>query len=228
MLEINEILKNAIIEKYGSIAEGARQMGLHAQNVGDHIRKRIKIKPEQALIYNKKLGIPIEKLIFEKPPTNELLVKQPITQGIELPCRFKVGAGTWEELHDLNGGYSEPFFGYAPITPDSNYPISEQWVEIVVGDSVNKIFPDGSKVHVREFYSKYEGWPIGKLVIVAHYKNGLMKRTIKRLILQNGKPTLIGESTIDFWNTPIVFNEPTEEGEIAKIEGIVLKGLVIV
>jgi hypothetical protein len=178
------------------------------------------IPSDKAKTYAKAFKVSVEWLLYGTGQ-NEKLAPD-FNTGV--PIRYKVQAGVWEEIDEMA---NEPY-GLAPFIPDPNYPIIEQWAEQIIGDSVNKIFPDGSLIHVRQFYNTLEGWPIDKLVVVQHYKNGMYRRTVKRLKLIDGKPALIGESTNEKWNKPIIFDEAQSEFESAEINAVVIRGLLMV
>lgn len=143
-----------------------------------------------------------------------------------LPIRYRVQAGIWEEVFE-NHSYSLADYGTAPFYPMDGIPLDDQWAEEIIGDSVNRKYPDGTIIHVRKFHSMSEELPVGKFVVIQHYKHGLAKRTVKLLSIIDGKPVAIGYSTDERWNVPVHFGQEPEDGETAEIDAVVLRGMII-
>lgn len=101
-----------------------------------------------------------------------------------LPVRGKVAAGYWAEVDDVA---HEPL-GYAPIKARSDIPLSEQWAEIVDGDSCNLLYPEGTILHVRSGWAHDFAMLNGRKVVVQRSRSGglLIERTVKEVLVVKG------------------------------------------
>lgn len=220
-------LKLARSKRKFTVEKLSQLTGFAESTIRAHQNGQNNIKKDAAETYESAMSLPEGYIMYGIGENGEPIDPMPEfkpEQGVTI--RYKVQAGIWEEVFD-NESYTLQNYGTAPFLPDENYSINEQWAELVIGDSVNKKFPDGTIVHVRRFNGDYEDWPIGKFVVLQHCDNIKRKRTIKYLDIINGIPTAIGFSTEKKWNQPIIFNQEPEDGEICYIDAVVLKGLIV-
>lgn len=136
-----------------------------------------------------------------------------------LPIRFRVQAGSFYKVEEAD----EPI-GWARITADPRFPIGRQWVEEVVGDSIDRLYPSGSMLLVLDVIYAPE-LRLGQLVVVArNVDGGLMERTVKRVIEIEGALHLVGESNNSRWNKPVKIGGEDDAHVSISVAGIVLGG----
>lgn len=135
-----------------------------------------------------------------------------------LSVRGVVAAGMWQSVEVAD----EPL-GEARMVEDPNYSGLPQWAEIVRGPSMNRTYADGDYLHVIDGPALgYFPHP-GDDVIVERRsgQDGRVERTCKRVVLQNGKPALVGDSTIEHWNEPLALDNGHDD-TIVQIIGLVV------
>lgn len=140
--------------------------------------------------------------------------------GRLLPVRHRVEAGKWlqedGELH-IEGG--------PRILPDPAYSTApdDQWLEIVSGDSMDLLAPEGTYLHVLS-WDRVDRQPRdGDLVIVTRVGFGgqLTERTFKRARKKQGRVEFWPESSNPKHDGPIALGE-AENGDIVQPAGLVL------
>lgn len=158
----------------------------------------------------------------------EIKAEQPSLVQVQVPAmpiRYRVAAGTWQEVEDVD----EPI-GFAPIPYDNRFPVSDQWAELVVGDSFDMEYPDGSIVHVRDGIMSAPQLLDGKVVVVERSRPGefLTERTLKLVKVNKGKVELWPRSTNPKHQKPILLIDAMRAGEelTVSIAGVVVGGYV--
>lgn len=140
-----------------------------------------------------------------------------------LAVRYRVRAGHWYEL-DVD---EPPRQTEMAVLPNPRYAQWPQWLEEVVGDSVNLKIPAGHFAHVvdaREMgYQPKDGdW----VVVERHRDDGAVReRTIKQIAIDSaGKVKLWPRSTNPAFQTPVQMTNGSRSGE--SVEAYIV-GLVI-
>jgi lambda repressor-like predicted transcriptional regulator len=138
---------------------------------------------------------------------------------------YRVAAGSWVETDETSQELEE----YAPISPRPDIPLTDQWAEIVVGDSFNLHYPEGTILHVRGGWAFDPRAPRARppRVIVARKRAGglLVERTIKEAVVNAaGEVELWPRSTNPRWSKPIHLEGGLRPGEDMVVE---IVGLVI-
>ena len=131
----------------------------------------------------------IYKIARELGATVESLLEEPDLhsggQALDrLPVRYRVGGGAWVEVDD----YAQGDYGAIEISPDPRFPFNMQWLEQVEGDSMNRIYPEGTYLHVVDaIYLGYEPKE-GDVVIVERSRDGglLKERSAKQVHVRRG------------------------------------------
>lgn len=155
------------------------------------------------------------------PRLNETLTRLPLNT---LSVRHQVQAGMWFEADMLSQVEDGPSF---PVVPHPSFATSEQWLERVVGDSMNLMAPEGSFVHVVSMIGSGAYPKQDALVIVERIRAGghLRERTIKQVnITPGGGIELWPRSTNPKWSEPLKIHEDTDTPEAVTVE---IVGLVI-
>lgn len=135
-----------------------------------------------------------------------------------LSVRGIVAAGMWQAIEDIQDGP----LGETRIVEDLSYAGLPQWAELVRGESMNRTYRDGDFLHVVDAPSLgYSPQPDDDVIVERRSsRDGKIERTCKRIVMVNGKFALIGDSTIERWNSPL----PLADGEdtTVNIVGMVL------
>jgi hypothetical protein len=141
-----------------------------------------------------------------------------------LVVRHSVAAGVWREVDELRQVEPE----LSPLRSSPNWPSNVQWVDHVVGDSMNEVYPDGSYVRVVSIFAIRGYQPVeGDHVEVLRRRDGgmLLERTLKEIrYTKDGKIELWARSTNPKWAEPIPYHDgikPDDEEAEVRIEGLV-------
>lgn len=143
-----------------------------------------------------------------------------------LPIRYRVAAGTWMESDQAA---DEPL-GWADILPRPGIADGDQWAEIVVGDSFNMRFPEGTILHVCSAFGAEPRKMHGKRVVVERVRDGghLRERTVKEIVVTAaGEVELWPRSFNPKWSEPIKWRAGLRDGDEVKIAGIVLSATLM-
>ena len=134
-----------------------------------------------------------------------------------LPIRFRVQAGAWLRA-DV---YATQDYGEGPIPADPRIPAHAQWLEEVVGESMNNIIAPGLLVHVVDPITAGYTPRDGDLVIIERTRRqgAEIERSIKRVWRAGDGWEFRGDSSIAEFNDPIPLiaadNDDTDEVRIA-------------
>jgi DNA-binding XRE family transcriptional regulator len=162
--------------------------------------------------------------LFDGSGKPDVVSQEPVTIQPEdqaLPIRFLVQAGAWMETDDLND-YGAETLGFSSIAASPRFPITEQWVEKILGDSVDKIFQDGTFIHVVSLVGSGIELKNGALVVVERVDGQKRERTVKRAMKDDEGFKLVGESNNPRWNKPFPV---TDAGHVTiEIVGVVIGG----
>lgn len=138
-----------------------------------------------------------------------------------LPVLHRVQAGYWIEVEVASQEYPAPPQSVAPSPAYEGYP---QWLELVVGDSMNREVPEGSFVHVVDAIELGYAPASGDLVVVERRRDQgrLRERTVKQVeIGANGRVELWPRSHNPDWNKPLTLASD-EEGVEVQVVGLVI------
>jgi hypothetical protein len=143
-----------------------------------------------------------------------------------LPIKHKVAAGVWQEVD----AFADEPLGEAPITPRPDIAAIEQWAELVVGDSFDRKYPEGTLLHVRSAFGADPKSLDGKRVIVERTRDGghLRERTVKEIVVTpKGKIELWPRSHNPRWSKPLAWEDGLKDGDTVEIVGVVLSATLI-
>ncbi len=139
-----------------------------------------------------------------------------------LPVRFRVQAGLWHE-----NGSEEPLDDYEyAVGPDRRFAEWPQWLEEVVGDSVNEVIPPKHLAHVVDSIAMGYEAQEGDFVVVERRRDGgsTRERTIKQVVIKAGRIQLWPRSTNPKWTEMVEPTNGSRQGEDIEVE---IVGLVI-
>lgn len=138
-----------------------------------------------------------------------------------LPVRYRVQAGAWIEMDYAEQDYPSP---PRAVSPDPAYADWPQWLELVVGDSVDREIQPGSFAHVVDAIEMGYAPQHGDFVVVERRRDGgrLRERSIKQVeVRRDGGIELWPRSHNSAWSTPLILAY-AEEGVEVEIVGLVI------
>lgn len=134
-----------------------------------------------------------------------------------LHIRYRVQAGAWLEAN----AFSYRDYGEGPIPPDPRIPPDAQWLEEVVGESMNRLFPSGTLVHVVDAVAINYTPRDGDLVVLerTRYQGSEIERSVKQIHMVGRRVEFRGNSTQDEFNEPILFRDGSKDDTVVRIAG---------
>jgi transcriptional regulator with XRE-family HTH domain len=145
------------------------------------------------------------------------------SSAFRIRCIGRVAANNWRDV-----GQSDQTEAHEQresiIPPDPRYPPSAQYELLVVGNSINRVAPDGFLLRVVDVRKAGVAASPGDLVIAERRRDGgqLIETTAKRLRQGTKGEELWPESTDPQWQHPLKLGENTERAEEVEIIGLVL------
>lgn len=135
-----------------------------------------------------------------------------------LLLEHRVQAGMWVEEDD----FTQDRLSGPAVYADPNHP-RPQWLELVSGDSIDRIAPEGSYVHVVDWRAIDREPRDGELVIVKRTRlEGLLaERSVKQVRKVKGRVELWPASNNPKWSQPLILNG-AEDGVTIQIAGLVI------
>lgn len=145
---------------------------------------------------------------------------QPRVEALYLPVRYMVQAGHWLEVD--NGAQDFPSAPRA-VRPDPHFAEWPQWLELVVGDSVDREIPPGHFAHVVDAIEMGYAPQADDFVVVERRRDQgrLLERSIKQVVAHPGRIELWPRSHNPLWNKPLDLSAPGEGVEV-EIVGLVI------
>lgn len=104
-----------------------------------------------------------------------------------------------------NDGATEEQGAYgAPLVDDPRFPPARQWLERVTDDSSDRVFPEGTLLHVVDARQSAYAPRDGDFVVVVRHREGdLIERTVRRVSIAAGKTELLLHSHNPKWAAPL-------------------------
>lgn len=128
-----------------------------------------------------------------------------------LPIRFRAQAGAWYEAD----AYATQSYGDGPIPADPRIPRESQWLEELVGESLDLLIRPSSLLHVID--AIYLGYAPRQddIVIVerTRFQGAEIERSVKQVAITPGGVELWGRSTNEIWNVPLKLTGGLRDGE---------------
>lgn len=138
-----------------------------------------------------------------------------------LPVRYSVQAGLWFEMD----AEIPPEQTSLAVLPDARFDRFPQWLEKVVGDSIDLKIAPGSYAHVVDAIELGYAPRDGDWVVVERRRSqgGVRERTIKQVETRNGYVELWPRSRNPKWSEPVSFTAGGKDGDIeVEIVGLVI------
>lgn len=139
-----------------------------------------------------------------------------------LPVCHRVQAGLWYEVDGFAQDYPAP---PQAVLPDPRFAEWPQWLEEVVGDSVNLRIAPGGFAHVVDAVAMGYAPRNGDYVVVERRRAGghLRERTIKQLEVTETGVKLWPRSTNAKWSEPITLTDGCADEDVeVEIVGLVI------
>lgn len=139
-----------------------------------------------------------------------------------LPVRYRVQAGLWFEID----AEEPPEQVALAVLPDPRFAAYPQWLEKVVGDSVDLKITPGHYAHVVDAIEMGYAPRSGDWVVVERRSDqgGKRERTIKQVELQGRKVLLCPRSSNPRWKEPVELASGVRDPDSSEVE---IVGLVI-
>jgi hypothetical protein len=194
--DIRRWMRQVLEDHKLSPAAWARSAGLSPSTV------QRAIKEDYQFITSSRTLAKLARAVNATPP----LVDRPENEReplMYLVIRHEVGAGVWRMIDDL----AQVDFGTAPVLADPAYSAFPQWLERVVGDSMDLEYPPGTLLHVVDAIELGYAPRAGDHVIVERTRDqgGTIERTVKEVAFGPHGIQLIARSSNPRWKlNPIV------------------------
>ena len=131
----------------------------------------------------------------------------------------EIAAGVWRETVEM----SDPYDVLVAVPKKYEHVPLQGFV--VKGESMNKIYPDGSIVYVAPIHS-VEGWPRdGQVVMVMSHEHGMTEATLKEFVVNEHGKWLYPRSNHPEHQAPVDYKGKRGEREVV-ITGVVVAALV--
>lgn len=139
-----------------------------------------------------------------------------------LPVRYRVQAGLWYEID----AEEPPEQVALAVLPDPRYASFPQWLEKVVGDSVDLKIPPNHYAHVVDAVEMGYAPKDGDWVVVERRRDqgAVRERTIKQVEIVDGDVRLCPRSSNPKWRDPVELTAGARNPESVEVE---IVGLVI-
>lgn len=128
---------------------------------------------------------------------------------VTLPVRYEVAAGAFLLRDELP---QEPY-GQEVVSSLPGYEDYPQWLERVVSDSMDRLFPPGSLLHVVDAVAMRYKPQHGDIVVVERERGGLVERTVKQVEMTPSGVCLWPRSHNPRWQAPIMVTDGVRDGE---------------
>lgn len=216
MAGVNRARLRELIEERGTTARALSRAVGSPESPNDYLVRDIlsgKSKNPRTDTLSKiadELKVNYDELLLE--PTGVTREADPRRVPTFLPVRYRVKAGAWFEV-----GAEEPIVGVSyPAVPDPDFAEWPQWLELVVGDSMNLVVPDKHLVHVVDALEMGYAPRTGDYVVVERRRDdgATRERTVKEVeVLPDGTVRLWPRSTNPKWADPVLLREGARDGE---------------
>lgn len=198
--------------------EAARSVELERGFINDILQdKKRSVRGENLQKLARALDWTVADLLDEvvAPPRPRLQI--PLAGAeVELPIRYEVAAGAWRAVDEA---VDEPL-GFAPAPRIPAYEAFPQWYEKVVGDSFNRLIPEGALVHVVDAVAMGYSPRHEDVVVVQRARAGgsFRERTLKQVAMTADGVELWPRSHNPKWSEPLRISRDIDPREDATVE----------
>lgn len=201
----------------------AKNSGLQEDTVRDIIRGKVKDPGASKLLrLAKTLGTSVESLLGDEDPSPSLAIDE-----IQLPVLYKTAAGPWLEQEQI--AQTEPKM--ATAIRIKGYEKFPQWLEQVEGESVNRLIPHGTLIHVVDAIAMGYTPSNDDIVVVLRTRAGgmLQERTVKQVEITTTGIQLWPRSYDPQYSKPLELRHGASEDEEITVEivGKVVRAYIV-
>lgn len=142
--------------------------------------------------------------------------------SIELPVTHEVAAGTWRAVDEVR----QAIIGTVTVPGPLTFPTANHWAELVRGESMNRLIPDGARVHVVDAAEIGYAPRHGDIVVVVRRRaqGAFEERSLKQVRLTGSAVSLWPCSHNPDWQAPLTLDGGVQGDETSEIE---IVGLVL-
>lgn len=206
---MSETLRARVLERLNATGQSARSAALKAGLSDGAVRNILRGRSPGAQMRTLNalapvLGVSVAWLMGQTTDLGDAANENP--QLVEapsqtLPIKYEVGAGYWVELDHV----TQVNYGSSVVMKDPVYSPFEQWLERVVGDSMDRDYPPGSLVHVVDAVSIGYAPRHGDHVIleVTRHQGLEMERSVKEVVMTPDGPEFWPRSNNPRWQKPV-------------------------
>lgn len=179
---------------YETVADAARSLGIKYPTYASHENGSAGIRHPVAEKYARKFRVSLEWLLTGRGDMFTSGVAPTEIDISGLPVLGTIQAGHWLETTFLD---SEGEPEMLPVARDARFPRARQYALVVVGDSMDLDYPDGSYVTCVDFAESGLSIVHGLTVHVERHRSGgqLVEITLKRVVEKGGVFSLVPRST---------------------------------
>lgn len=185
-------------------------VGTHRQTIAKLERGERSLDREWAVKFAPHLHCSPQEILF--PPELSGMLYVPT-----IPVKGEAAAGVWMESYDADERTYPPI----PASPDPRFSGVDQFAVKVIGDSMDRILPDGAFAICVEFWHARNEPAHGDVVFVRRVQAGSAETTIKQVRLNDGAVELWPASNNPKHASPIIYTDGVEDSQV-QILGLVI------
>lgn len=204
---------------FESVADAARHIGVKYPTYAGHENGSAGFRADSADLYARKFKVSLDWLLTGRGSMSGRGVIPAEIEVAGLPVAGVIQAGHWLETTFIDSDLEPEML---PVARDARFPRARQYALRVIGDSMDREYPDGSYVTCVDFAESGLAIMEGMTVHVERHRAGgqLVEVTLKVVVRRNGGWALEPRSSNPAWQ-PITFSG--SEADIV-IRGVVTGG----
>jgi SOS-response transcriptional repressor LexA len=142
--------------------------------------------------------------------------------AVDIPITHEVAAGAWRAVDEAR----QAKIGTVTVPGPLAFPSARHWAELVRGESMNRIIPDGARVHVVDAVAIGYAPRHGDIVVVVRRRaqGAFEERSLKQVRLASSAVSLWPCSHSPDWQAPLTLDGGPQGDETSEIE---IVGLVL-
>lgn len=211
-MSLRDRIQARIAERNMSVRDVSLKADLSAGGLRDFLAGRsTSLKVDTLVKVARVLELPLSALLLDDSPA-----------AVDLPITHEVAAGAWRAVDELR----QTTLGSLAVPGPLPHPSARHWAERVRGDSMNRIIPDGSRVHVVDAGGIGYAPRHGDIVVVVRRRaqGAFEERSLKQVRYQGATVSLWPCSLSPEWQEPLSLDGGALGDETSEIE---LVGLVV-
>jgi SOS-response transcriptional repressor LexA len=198
---------------YETAKAAADAIGIPVATYTQHENGTRGLPAGKARIYAHAFSVTPEWLLYGRGPVQGGRA-DPMAAARRVPVRGVVQAGAWSEVGVEEAPHDWTFF------EAQEYQRAELFALDVRGPSMNRVFPDGSRVICAQPHEA--GVRDGDFVAVRRARGGLVETTLKQLVVEGDEIMLYPRSTDPAHQTPLRLERAPDSQEGPEVIGVVV------